>query len=221
MSCEDCGSTKRLSTVIRFTICKECKSKSKYSLITKSTVKTKYFLSDDDLENIDYDEKKNPHYSSASPMKLYLEKDVKRYFLKKHNIKIKDLKLKLSELEQIKIDKATKIKDSKNIKKQKREEELKKELEKSGVELRKDSGLCNGFINGTIKDWTCDEIAQRMCEMKYLHEYCDFSRFYNMAWELKRDADFYDRIREPTFDLAEELALKEVGPYPKIFPWQG
>lgn len=44
-------------------------------------------------------------------------------------------------------------------------------LNERGVKFRSDSALCSQYINGT-SDLSLDYVVQRMCEMKYLYEYC-------------------------------------------------
>lgn len=49
--------------------------------VTQTTLKKDYKLSDDEISNLHYLNVKNPYYSSASPMKLFLHKEVKEYLL--------------------------------------------------------------------------------------------------------------------------------------------
>ena len=61
---------------------------------------------------------------------------------------------------------------------EKRTEALKAELDLIGCELRADSKLSELFIEGFPKSlrlrkkWTAKNVAKRMAQMKYLHEYC-------------------------------------------------
>lgn len=54
-------------------------------------------------------------------------------------------------------------------------------LNKYKLQLREDSKLCQGYIDGTIKDWTIDQIVERMCQMRFLYEYCDMDDAYQEA----------------------------------------
>lgn len=71
---------------------------------------------------------------------------------------------------------------------ERREQELKIELDLLGCEIRNDSKLCKLFIDGFPKHprdrakWTAKEVAKRMAQMKYLHEYCRAFREEIQEW---------------------------------------
>lgn len=61
-----------------------------------------------------------------------------------------------------------------------------------------------------------------MCQMKYLFEYCDMKKAFELAKVEQREDFCYGYIpNEPLFDLAERIALKNKnnGEYPIIWPW--
>lgn len=100
-----------------------------------------------------------------------------------------------------------------------RKVELTLALKDVGVELRKDSKLCRKYIQDGDGDVEC--ITKRMCEMKYLFEYC------NIREVVKHLETEYCIILEngdiPDFDVfseAEQIVLHKVQGYPKVFPWQ-
>ena len=102
--------------------------------------------------------------------------------------------------------------------KKERRKKLLKELHRAGLELRSDSKLCKNHIEYDIED--VHTVVRRMCEMKYLFEYCD------MRKELSKVEDEHIKILDAgyipdghVFDEAEYNVLKRVGGYPKIFPW--
>ncbi len=92
-----------------------------------------------------------------------------------------------------------------------REKELKETLGKYKLKLREDSKLCENYIEDGEGD--INEIVQRMCEMKYLFEYCNMrKRIKDIKLQNK------DSIFTP-FQEAEYNILKEKGGYPKEWPW--
>lgn len=103
----------------------------------------------------------------------------------------------------------------------KRKEILTKALTKAGLELREDSELCKKYISGEIKE-NKKNIVERMCQMKYLFEYCHMNeckeKAYNNQIETFNAGYFPDCS---VFEDAEMIALEKYsnGKYPKIFPW--
>jgi len=77
-----------------------------------------------------------------------------------------------------------------------RKQALKAELDLIGCELRDDSKLCELFINGFPKSlrerkkWTAKKVAQRMAQMKYLHEYSREFRDFIQGWREEIDEMF-------------------------------
>lgn len=84
--CEECNELgARLKSALNIRLCDECNTSKKYKLITKTTVKDKYKLTDSDLKNIPSYPVKNPHFSCAAPMILYLEKVIFTAFINKYD----------------------------------------------------------------------------------------------------------------------------------------
>lgn len=86
--CEECDFIGvKINHIIEKRLCKECLLSNKYKLICKSEIKKKYKFNDNDFLNYTYKEiyVNNPYYRNAPGMTLYYEKDIKRYFLNKHN----------------------------------------------------------------------------------------------------------------------------------------
>lgn len=112
-------------------------------------------------------------------------------------------------------DKNIKIRNDEIIKKReeinKRTNILKEILLKRGLELRNDSILCNNYINGD-NTYSLDYIATKMCEMKYLYEYCNYGE---LQKESKKKG-LFDR------EKLKEQSLKKYsnGIYPSIYPWE-
>jgi hypothetical protein len=106
-------------------------------------------------------------------------------------------------------------------KRNKRQEILVNALNRYGLELRSDSQLCNGYIDGTIKDWSLDEIVERMCQMKYLFEYMNMKYYLDKIYhEQKMEREFSKYYPTQTvFEEAEEYVLSKIKGYPKTWPW--
>lgn len=130
---------------------------------------------------------------------------------------------------QRKVDRKEQRAQNSIVKRQKRHDKLVEALRASGLELRADSKLCTGYINGTIKDWTVKRIVERMCQMKYLYEYANMNQSYQDIrdaeeedFEFVRDkyprgTEYYPGPRVVVY--AEELALQRSGGYPAVWPW--
>lgn len=101
--------------------------------------------------------------------------------------------------------------NEKETKRNNRLTDLKKSLNKRGVEFRTDSHLCNQYINGSDR-YTIEHITNVICQMKYLYEYCDYKKFIEKA-KIKGS---YDRevIKKQALDT------KSKGVYPSVFPWE-
>ncbi len=137
-NCDDCGKEgARMNTILEIRLCEECKGSFKYKTICKSEVIKTYKLTKTDLQNYAYEEFlcRNPMYRSASPMNLYYEKEVQRYFIEKHNDIITN-KLNIN-IESEPVDKIiSKVFNYlEKIKNTKKESKIQKILNKFSVEL--------------------------------------------------------------------------------------
>ena len=206
-------------------LCKICSESDKYKLLYKTDIKIRYFLTDDELEDIDrYDIQGRNGYPD---MKLYKISDVKDIFCSKYSIDRNDenaINNKMEELQKKKeeriIEKKEKAKKKKEELSKKRKTKLVQSLKKYGLVLRNDSKLCNGYIDGTITDWTIDQIVNRMCQMKYLYDYCHMDKCYQEAYEAQQDefnAGYFPDCS--VFEQAELIALEKYGNYPAKWPW--
>jgi len=84
-----------------------------------------------------------------------------------------------------------------------RRNELVVALAQYKLELRYDSRLCHGYIQGTLQEyWSITSIVQEMCTMKYFFEYCDIKKY----------------LRCYSFDRAKHKCAKEYG-IPDVWPW--
>jgi hypothetical protein len=189
------------------------------STICKSIAKSKYFLTDKDLDDLEYTETRNPRYKRASNMILYDENDIIYQSCLKHGCEPSKLNEKL---EQMRIEKETKkeIRDAKKTQMyDKRKLILEEAMALKKLSIRSDSKLCQGFIDGKIKKYTVDEVVERMCQMKYLFDYCDMDTY--ISKEIVGELEYRGRYdKDDVFSMAEHSALSDNGgKYPKIYPW--
>jgi hypothetical protein len=110
-----------------------------------------------------------------------------------------------------------------DVVKDRRRRDLEDALKEYDLELRDDSKLCNGYINGTIDDaeWSIPNIVHRMCEMRFLYDYCGINSVFKKIKKNRPDVTL-DRpgFSESLFDRAEKEALKKRGgKYPNEWPW--
>ena len=160
--------------------------------ITLQKANTKFRLTKKNLEDISYENKTNPHYRSAAPMKLYNLKEIFLLTLKKYN----EIE-KLFEYEnKLKERKNNKIKNEK-IERNQREESLRNELEKYNIPLRKDSKLAQAYIDKKRK-LTLEQVVKRLREVNMF-----FTRF-NGKFLLKQLKEERERDKEFLQDNWEE-----------------
>ena len=103
-----------------------------------------------------------------------------------------------------------------------RKNELVGRLEERGLELRDDSALCSKYISNET-DLDLDHIVQRMCEMKYLYDYCNMKRIKKQVYYKCASSNKYKANIENSISMeAEKIALTKYsgGKYPDIFPWE-
>jgi hypothetical protein len=219
---------------------KKSKEEPKITYITKTRLKQEYLLTEAVLKKFEHVERPNPHRRYGPSMILYDKEEILAYLKEFHGADTEEeLTTVLEELRKKKSEKSevrkAKLKETKEKKKAERKERLVAALTAAGLELRGDSSLCDGYIEGTLRDdrdnsWDIDSIVKRMCEMKYLYEYCNFNEVYKECKKQREKERDYDReygyrdwaddYRETIFEEAESQVLANVGGYPKVFPWQ-
>jgi len=223
--CENCSEpNSRISKAHHIRLCKKCLELDDYKMICKTNAKRDYFLSDTDLS--DYDPVSVYRGGGYSDYVLYNQKDIINHFCTKYEVDHDDsdaISAKQEELAEKRDESRMKRALNVELKQKRRKKELKNALEISGLELRADSKLCLGYIDGSIKDWSIEEIVNRMCQMKYLYDYCHMDKCYKKAEKNQAkefNAGYIPDV--PLFDEAEYIALKKYGKnggYPKKWPW--
>ena len=103
-----------------------------------------------------------------------------------------------------------------------RKKELEKKLQSRGLEFRLDSALCSKYVDGTT-DLHIDFIVERMCQMKYLYEYCNMKQIKSQVYKQYRNELSRGIISESNVSSrAEKIALDtySYGKYPDKYPWE-
>jgi len=221
--CFNCfETTKREDPFYLIPMCFECsKNEPLLQCITKTIAKKKYCINDKDLDNLEFILKINPHYRSGSAMTLYLESDVIKLSNRKHNNKLDEEKKK-RELKRYNM--ITK----KNERIKKRKNELFEKLKENGLELRPDSKLCSGYIDGSLKKWTLDQVVHMVGEMKWLFEYTPYKE--TLDTDVKYEAKELREYDGLSWSAAYHITFQEIEPYvranilkkypiPPKFPW--
>lgn len=200
---------------IKLVLCKDCLQLDNYKYITKTDVKNNYLLTDKEIEDL---EKRSVKCSVGYAI-LFRKIQVIRRACDKYHCTIDCLDTILNSKKQEKQEKTNvrraKIADTKLKKYNMNKNKLVNELNKYGLELREDSKLCQLFIEG--KETDLDFVVKRMCQMKYLYEYCHMDECKAIAYQQRR-LRYND---ESIHDIAERIALKKYsnGIYPTVYPW--
>lgn len=188
-----------------------------YEYISKTEALKKYHLNKNDIEELDYKEKVNPHYRSGPKMRLYKLDDIEKIFMDKYNVEYHDIMIRVEELDEIRKRRSDNIKRKRMIRENERKEKLSEALKSVGLVIRNDSRLCQNYISGELNN--LEYIKKKMCQMKYLHEYIDIRKYKKRA---KEEFSFlksiYGYVNIPFIDLVEEEFLKE-NEYPDVYPW--
>lgn len=220
-SCIECKNKGRKSVYFNFYLCLECRTRDKYTLMTKTNAKKKYLLKDKELDDID----KIIGNSSYGPATYFTITNIKQYLCEKYNLfpdQLDDFMTELIYQKNIKAEiRKKKSDENKKIKINKRKNKLINELNKYKLQLRNDSVLCQKYIDG-VSDYDLDEFVLKMCEMKYLYEYCHMGECRNIAYEhyiSEKEAGYYPDMS--VSEHAEMIALEKYsnGKYPDTFPW--
>jgi hypothetical protein len=235
-SCVNCYRKGTWATRFEIFLCSECRSLPKYILISKTDAKDDYFLTDDDISGMEKLEANGP----CGPATYYKKSDLLDKFYEKYNTNAEnyfEVKMNLCQERWDKIKEKRAAKELNKLNKiAVRKSSLQKALEKVGLVLytgyvvgeigelvESFTNLSNDYINNKIKPkQTIKQIVVKLCEMKYLYEYCKMKDFINAAIEENIDDYNSDLLTEKyIYEYAEKLALEKHsnGIYPVKFPW--
>jgi hypothetical protein len=221
-TCLECKTKRgKMSSAFSVYLCEDCKFEDAYILITKTNTKKNYFLTDDELVNLRAIHKN----SSYGPATYFTKRDILAFLCIKYNVDYDDILRHVRELrkekEEQKKERNIRAQEKKQKEKEKRRKKLIAALAEYKLVLRSDSVLCERYIDG-YSNFTLEEIVSRMCEMKFLYEYCHMDECREEAYqenvETLRAGYFPDMT---VSENAEYIALKKYsnGEYPRVFPW--
>ena len=223
--CEECGEPGgRMNDVHGIRLCSECVKLDEYYTLCKTDAKNDYFLTEKDLKECECTRVKKHGYSTY--LALYIKKDIIDLFCQKYFLNPLDtegIEAMQAELEEKRDEARSKRQKTSEKRKKSRKKKLVRALGEKGLRLRPDSKLCHGYIEGKIVDKSVDEIVERMCQMKYLYDYCHMEKCYKKARRLQDEeleAGYIPDI--PLVEEAERIALKKYAPkrkYPSRWPW--
>jgi len=211
--CVECFQKKgKLNENFELVLCLDCLKLDKYKYITKTDVKNNYLLTDKEIEDLEQSTVK----CRVGYAILFRKLHVIRRACDKYRCTLDSLlnSKKQEKQEKTNVRKA-KIADTKRKKYDMNKNKLVSELNRFGLELREDSKLCELFIEG--KETDLDYVVKRMCQMKYLYEYCHMNECKEIAYQQRR-SKYGD---ESLHDIAERIALNKYsnGLYPTVYPW--
>lgn len=218
--CIECNNKAPKFTKINEYVCMVCRKLDKYNVISKTNAKKIYFLKDNDLTNI----KAYKANSSYGPATYYIKQDLIDYCCIKYNTN----KSNIDSILEYMINKKKRLTDIKQLaKKQKKKEHMQilkyklvNELHKVGVNFRDDSILCQKYIQGS-KEHSLKFIIKRMCQMKYLFDYCKMDKCKDEVYKNHKNK-YGCYYPGKIFEYAEIMALEKYsnGKYPDVYPWQ-
>jgi len=108
-----------------------------------------------------------------------------------------------------------KIKQEKENKNEVRRQLLNKELAKYALPIRADSKLCNGYINGSLKDWSLEEVVEKTLQIRWLYEHTKYSEELDSHIKDEYKYEGHCDYQEAT-DEVQSSIIKEYG---KGAPW--
>lgn len=220
--CVECDEKGTHFFILNKILCNYCRQLDRYTVITKPIVKKEYFLRDDDM----YDLHSYELASKNGPITYYIKSDVIGKACQKYDATPKELTSIFQEIIEKKntfkeINKNKRLEKEK-IKQDKRKDELLVALNNAGLELDCDRMICENYIMGD-KEYTLDKVIERMCQLKYLYEFCHMDECRRIVFREHKEERKNGYYHESTVaERAEKLALDTYsnGQYPDVYPWQ-
>ncbi len=197
----------------------EEKKPEKPSRICKKTVKSRYALTDKDIEKLDCDEVPNPYYRSRMSMYLFDEDTVREFAHMKYGGEIgleKKLEKRAASCEkrrqsmEKKFEKEAAISEkrrqSMEKKQDNRKDELQRRLQDRNLTLRCDSKLCASYIDrGTP---SLDFVVEMMHEMNFYFTKTNYSECYEEVAEVHKKYEYYYDAEEVSSSAKGEALSK-------------
>jgi hypothetical protein len=215
--CQDCYAmelepTPRIRAFFRRRLCGNCRSMTKYTLITSTKAKKEYRLDNQDLQPLRVLLVTNPYYLSKPPMRLYSLEQIKAV----SNSKMETLQTTLEEQKRKSKERGETIKKGKLAAKEQRRNDLIGALAVYGLELKDDHLTCRRFINNNWRQsrWrpsttrlNLDQVVESVLEEHYLTDhscYDTMCNYYNQSFGLYETEDealeFLDLVENEDWD---------------------
>ena len=205
-------------------VCVQCSELPKYNFITKTDAKNEYLVKDEDLNGLVFHQVKSS-YGRNAYASLYNKLDIMQKACERYSTTLEELSGVLEINKQEKQNKSAarrmKMQENRNAREAPRRNQLIDNLRVAGLELRADSKLCQMYIEGKIDNLA--QVVRRMCEIRYLYEYCHMDECRNAAYQqMREELAILGHSNFSVQDMAEEIALRKYagGRYPAVFPWQ-
>src|SRR5271168_4992286 len=132
-----------MHVIFQMSFCSDCKSKTKYTMITSTKAKKEYSLNDQDLQPLRVSLITNPHYRRRPPMRLYSLEQVKAL----SDSKMDSLQTTLEEQKQKSKEHGEAIKRRNLVAIEQRRNDLIDALAVYGLEFEEEHGTCHRFIS--------------------------------------------------------------------------
>ncbi|ORY49366.1 hypothetical protein BCR33DRAFT_842831, partial [Rhizoclosmatium globosum] len=200
---------KRKRFGIHVHLCDNCSRPSDITdeLITVTRAKKEYKVTEANLKNLPVIERTNPHYSNASPMRLY---DLGQVMDEARDNR---LEKRIEERTKLKAkrDAHAAVLDAKWAKKT---ETLKLALEAVGLTIPKDSYLAQAYIVGNggagMNAWTVTRVSKMLVLIHRLYEHTDYPAQANSALEAHKNDITLAKRWETDHKVPYENALKQI-----------
>jgi hypothetical protein len=171
-------------------------------------------LNSSHLANIIFTEKRNPHYKYAAPMKLFRCGDLWAASIRKHGsahgvqLAVEKRARSAKKRAQTARSKAAGYMNA-----------LVRALDDMGLTLRRDSSLCDQFLQtGPTIQWPLAAVAERMAQMKFLHENTNYRHIlWRIRFGYREMGEWYNASE--TAEEAEHEAVLQSGGWPRQWPW--
>lgn len=219
--CHKCNNPGKYIKLFNFYLCTDCKQLNEFTPISKTRLLQDYILKIEDLDGLQSYCGKTAYGDTT----FYIKNDIMNCACNKYNTNIDNLYNIIDNIKNekllIKQEKTKQKLLKKQIKKESRKQKLIMALNAAGVQFRNDSKLCRLYIDDET-DYSLNDVVNRMCQMKYLYEYCNYAECKKIVYnQEKKNMNKYF-IKPELNDLAEILALNKYSndKYPNIFPWQ-
>jgi hypothetical protein len=196
--CECHAFDSRLRRLHCLELCDYCNGSDKYRLISKSRAIKEHEITATELIPLYF-----KIFTTPGNHTYFLDSDIKDYILDRDASENSEKCGYIEHMEQ----------------KYNRRKQLLAELNGRGLQLRDDSKLCKQFIESKYCNQSLGDVVTRMCQMRYLYDYCNMERCFDfVSYDPFRDSG--DKLSH--FNRVEKYALDiySGGIYPPRFPWE-